>query len=193
MGGAMARFWIDVYQRHFQKHFQKPFDVQVYHDARGFGLKVATFDWALRNRRVYASIGLADKLVEHDEEEFGEVILIADVPDKEVPLLFVNALFFVLQNDIPLGSRFSIGGIAKTQPAFAERYHKTALYFALAGEEDEHVNKVRNGADFGRVYQAHFITAEEDKYLADFGPDEFEKLFAKLGDQRDALRRESCV
>jgi hypothetical protein len=189
----MARFWTDVYQQHFQRHFKKPFDIKVYHDSANFALKLATYDWALRNRTLYASIGLADKLAEDEEADFGEVILVADVPDPCVPVLLVNALFFILQNDIPLGSRFSIGGIDRMMPVFSKEFHKTALYFMLASDENEKFNKVRRGDEFGRVYQAYFITAEEDRYLADYGPDEFEKQFEELSDQHDRLQRRSCV
>ena len=189
----MARFWTDIYQQHFQRHFQKPFDIKVYHDSADFAVKLATYDWALRNRTIHASIGLADKLAQDEEADFGEVILVADAPDPAIPLLFINALFFILQNGIPLGSRFSIGGIEQVQPAFAKRFQKTALYFTLASDESEKFNKVRRGEEFGRVYQAYFITAEEDKYLEEYGPDEFDKRFEKLGEQRDRLHRPSCV
>src|SRR3954467_7103343 len=124
----MASFWTDAYRTHFEKHFQKPFDVQVYHAQDGFALKLAIHDWAAKNYRVYASMGLADKLVQNDEEDFGEVILFADVPDPEVPHLFINALFFILHQDIPLNTRFAVGGIEAMRPAFARRYDKSALY-----------------------------------------------------------------
>jgi hypothetical protein len=189
----MARFWTDVYQEHFQRHFKKPFDIKVYHDAANFALKLATYDWALRNRTLYASIGLADKLAKDEEADFGEVILVADTPDPCIPVLFVNALFFILQNDIPLGSRFSIGGIDRMMPAFSKEFQKTALYFTLAPDENEKFNKVRRGEEFGRVYQAFFIMAAEDQYLADYGPEEFEKRFKEIGDKRDQLHRPSCV
>jgi hypothetical protein len=189
----MARFWTDVYQQHFQRHFKKPFEIKVYHDSANFALKLATYDWALRNRTLYASIGLADKLAADDEADFGEVILVSDAPDPCVPVLLVNALFFILQNDIPLGSRFSIGGIDRMMPIFSKHFQKTALYVTLASDESEKFNKVRRGQEFGRVYQAYFITAEEDQYLTDYGPDQFEKSFEKLGEKRDQLRRSSCV
>ena len=189
----MAKLWRDIYQQHFQKYFKKPFDIKVYNDAGRFGLKLAMHDCALPGFHVYATMGLADRLAENEEDDFGEVILLADVPDTEVPALFVNALFFILQNGIPLGSRFAIGGIPQMQPAFAKRHGKTALYFTLADDEDEHFNKVRRGETFGRVYQAYFITADEDEYLAAYGPDEFDKRFEKLGEARQKLRRASCL
>jgi hypothetical protein len=196
----MAAFWTDCYRFHFQRFFQKPLDIQAFHDQDGFALKLAIHDWATRSYRVYASMGLADKLVANDEDDFGEVILFSDVIDKEVPHLFVNALFFILQNDIPLGSRFAIAGIEQMRPAFARHYQKSALYFTLAEEqrppfgakEEQTFNKVRNGAEFGRVYQAFFIAPEEDRYLEEYGPDAFEN---KWGEQKDpnSLRRPSCL
>src|SRR4051794_7858961 len=120
---AMSAFWTDVYQKHFQKYFHKPFDVQIYHDRAGSSLKLATYDLALQGFRVYASMGLADRLANDDEDSFGEVVLFSEVPDKEVPQLLVNALFFILQNDIPLDSRFAIG-FQDARSEFALRYHK---------------------------------------------------------------------
>lgn len=189
----MSTFWTDCYRAHFQKLFQKPFDVQVFHDPENFSLKIAIHDLAVHNYRVYASMGLADKLANHGEDEFGEVILFSDVPDREVPSLFVNALFFVLHHDIPLGSRFAIGGIDQMRPAFAQRHHKSALYFTLAQNENDAFNKVRNGEEFGRVYQAFFISPEEDRFLEEVGADAFEKKFAEQPGDRFSVRRPSFV
>ena len=187
----MSVFWTDVYQRHFQKYFEKPFDIQVYHDPDGLALKVATHDLAMEGYRVYASMGLADKLAETDEDNFGEVIVFSDVPDPEVPRLFVNALFFILQNDIPLDSRFSVG-FADIRSPFVARYKKTSLYFTRAHGPDEQFNKVRLGETFGRVYQAYFITREEDEFLEAYGADVFEQDFMAQPDHL-RLRRESWL
>jgi hypothetical protein len=228
--------WSECYRQHFQKLFRKPFDIQVYHSSdatgrrpprsawswltslfsatpkgdrsTGSSLKLATHDWALPGFRVYASMGLADRLVQNEEEDFGEVILFADTPAAEVPNLFVHALFFILHNDVPLGSRFAIGGIHDLAPEFAVRIRKSALYFTHAQAElvlatpqankpDDishamTINKVRNGDEFGWVYQAFFITAEENEFLEDNGPDAFEELFAKAPD-RLGLRRASII
>jgi hypothetical protein len=191
----MSTFWTDAYRAHFQHYFQKPFDIQTYRDRKdeGLALKIATYDWARRGFRVYASMGLADKLLANDEDQFGEVILFSDVPDKEVPALFVNALFFILHKNIPLGSRFSIGGIDQMRPDFAARSRKSALYFTLAADEEDSLNKVRHAEDFGRVYQAYFISAEEDEYLELHGPDAFEKLWHRQLAEDLSLRRPSFI
>jgi hypothetical protein len=174
----MRTFWTEIYEQHFQHYFQKPFDVQVYHGPDGDGLKVATYDWAKRGYRVFASVGLADKLAEIEGEDFGEVVLFADVADKEIPQLFVNALFFILHHEIPLGSRFAIdfGAMA---PDFAQRYNKTSLYFTHPADDDGKFDKVRMGETFGRVYQAFFIAPPEVQYLEDFGSHVFELEFWK--------------
>ncbi len=130
----MRTFWTEIYERHFQHHFQKPFDVQVYHGPDGAGLKIATYDWAKRGFRVFASVGLADKLAEIEGEDFGEVVLFCDVDEPQIPQLFVNALFFILQHDIPLGSRFAIG-FGDMAPEFTRRYDKTSLYFTHPADD----------------------------------------------------------
>jgi hypothetical protein len=174
----MPIFWTEIYQRHFQKYFQKPFDIQVYHDAAGFALKLATHDWARQGFRVLASMGLADKLFQNEEGDFGEVILFCDVPDKEIPQLFVNALFFILEHNIPLGSRFAIG-FGTAHHELTRRYGKTALYFTCPAESDKTFNEVRKGETVGRVFQTYFITPAEDKFLEDHGADVFEQKFLK--------------
>ena len=215
-----SSFWTACYQAHFQHHFNKPFDIQVYHDQENFALKVAIYDWAARNYKVYASMGLADKLVENGESDFGEVILFSDVPDKEVPEFFVQALFFILHNDIPLGSRFAIGGMAhmrsrhwwdqfvvwlkaslmrsgavQARSAFTQRYEKSALYFtsSLNREEDDPFAEVHNGDEVGRVYQAYFISPQEHQYLEEVGPDEFEKALRDQPGDTLSIRRHSFV
>lgn len=166
--------WTERYRLHFQRLFHKPFDIQVYHDRDGFALKLATHDLARPGFRVYGSLGLADRLAQNDEDELGEVILFSDVADPQVPRLFVNALFFILHNDIPLGSRFAIG-FGADHP-FARQHGKTALYVTqpLSGDEEIH-----EGEAIGRVYQAFFITPAEDDFLEKHGADAFEIEFRK--------------
>ncbi len=174
----MSAFWTDTYQRHFQHYFNKPFDIQVYHGPDGAALKLATYDWARQGFRIYASMGLADRLLQADQDEFGEVILFSDVADKEVPQLFVNALFFILQHNIPLASRFAIGFGAMGRE-ITRRFDKAALYFTRTSDEDAEFAEVELDEAIGRVFQAYFITKDEDEFLETNGPDEFEKAFWK--------------
>ncbi|MSQ96972.1 MAG: hypothetical protein EXR98_20795 [Gemmataceae bacterium] len=179
----MSAFWTDTYQFHFQHYFNKPFDIQVYHGPDGAALKLATYDWARQGFRIYASMGLADRLLQKETEVFGEVILFSDVADKEVPQLFVNALFFILQHDIPLGSRFAIG-FSAMDDEFSRRYGKAALYITRPSDEDEEFAEVEKGEALGRVFQAYFITPEEDEFLEKNGADAFEEAFWKqFGDE----------
>jgi hypothetical protein len=124
-------------------------------------------------------MGLADRLtLEDDDGAFGEVILYADVPDAIVPKLFVNALFFILQHGIPLDSRFAVS-FAGMDRRFAARIEKSAFYFTRAFSADDEFDHVTESA---RVYQAFFITPEEDEFLDKNGPDAFEeKFWAQVG------------
>lgn len=203
----MTSLWTEHYQQHFRKYFHKPFDINVYHDQAGTALKLATYDQALQGVRIYASIGLADRLLQRDEENFGEVILFSDLPDAQVPELFVHALFFVLRLDIPLYSRFSIG-FAEANPDFSERIGKAALYFTqpmlpdvffnIDPESGEPIGRERFERPhmedvFGRVYQAYFITAAEDAFLDAWGGERFEEELFKTPGGALSLRRASCV
>ncbi len=183
----MTIFWTDIYQDHFQKYFGKPFDVQVFHDASGASLKLATHDWALAGFRVYASTGIADRLARDGEEAVGEVLVYSDVSDPEVPRLFVTSLFFILQNKIPLTSRFSVS-FSSVERAFSRRCDKTALYFTRAFSPDGAFNEV---GKLARVYQVFFISAEEDAFLDQNGPAVFEeKFWAQLGED---FRRDEAL
>jgi hypothetical protein len=143
-------------------------------------MKLATHDWARQGFRVYASMGLAEALFQAGEEEFGEVILFADVTDAMIPKLFVNALFFILQNNIPIASRFSIAYGNEDHP-LARRFGKTALYFARPFNTDHAFAEVHRGEESGSVFQAYFIGPEEDEFLDEQGPKAFEeKLFGQV-------------
>jgi hypothetical protein len=172
----------------------------------GSSLKLATHDWAMPGYRVYASTGLANRLAQAGESEIGEVILFADFPDPDVPRVFIHALFFILHNNIDLDSRFSIGGLDDMKPEFGLRYHKSALYFTRASSELFIAKKiatgtslmheanimVRNGDDFGSIYQAYFISSDEEAFLDDNSPAAFEEKLNAAAD-RLSLRRRSCV
>ena len=147
----MRTFWTETYEQHFQHYFQKPFDVQVYHGPDGAGLKVATYDWAkARDYRVYASVGLADKLAEIEGEDFGEVVLFSRrCRQGDSAALCQCSCFFILHHDIPLGSRhFAIDFAAMAPVQVSRRYDKTSLYFTHPAEDDG--VEVRQGAPMAR-------------------------------------------
>jgi hypothetical protein len=171
--------WSDAYERHFLEYFGKPFDIQQFYDNDNFALKLATYDWALKGFRVYASLGMATRLALEGEQAVREVILYSDVPDQEVPRLFVASLFFILQNAIPLTTRFSVV-FPSMYGTFSRRYGKTALYFTRAFSADGEFDKVAflaNKDELARVYQAFFITPDEDEFLENEGPVAFEQRF----------------
>lgn len=184
--------WTECYLRHFIRYLNKPFDVQTYRPDDGAGLRLATFDRGpYPNYRIYASLGLAD----HADrlKDRGEIILLADDPGKDVPFLFVNQLFFILDKGIPLGSRFHIGGLERLSPDFAEYFDKSAIYYAPADGFPPGFEAVECDDETGAVYQGIFISWAEQDYLNRHGPEEFEKVFRKQEDDPCSLRRPSCV
>ena len=173
--------WPDIYLQHFTRFFGKPFDVETYRQEDGTSLRLATFDrGGYRNYRKYASLGLS----EHADtlKDLGEVILLADDKGKDIPFLFVNALFFILQKKIPLASHFAIGGIETMKPDFAEYFGKHALYFMLADGFPEGFAEIERDRT-GLVFQALFISWAEQDVLNRFGWEEFEdRLHAQQAD-----------
>ena len=181
--------WARAYYWHFAKYFGKPFDVQSYQSATGIPLKLATYDLRYRKFRVYASIGLADEV----SKDVGEAILLSDDFGKDVPDLFVNSLFFILDKDIPLGSRFAVAGVDSLNPDFAEHYNKAAIYYSAADGFDKGFGQVECNGETGLVYQGVFISAAELEYLKRKGPDAFDEVFKKQDGELCSVQRESCV
>ncbi len=181
--------WVKAYSRHFAHYFGKPFDVELYHSATGIPLRLATYDLRYKQFRVYASIGLADEV----NEDIGEVILLSDDFGKDVPYVFINSLFFILDKEIPLASRFAVAGVDSLRPDFAERYDKIALYYNLADGFDKGFNEVKCAEETGRVYQGVFISEAEMDFLRRKGPDAFDEQFKKQEGELCSLRRPSSV
>jgi hypothetical protein len=181
--------WSRAYLRHYTRYFGKPFDVEVYHSATGIPLRLATYDLRYRNFRVYASIGLAEEA----DRDKGEAILLSDDFGKDVPYIFVNSLFFILDTDIPLASRFAVAGVDSLRPDFAEYYNKVAIYYNVADGFDEGFGQVECSGETGRVYQGVFISWAELDFLRRQGPDAFEQKFRKQDTELCSLKRASSV
>jgi hypothetical protein len=181
--------WARAYLRHFARHFGKPFDVEGYRSATGVPLRLATYDLRYKNFRVYASIGLAEEV----NEDIGEVILLSDDFGKDVPYIFVNSLFFILDKEIRLGSRFAVAGVDSLRPDFTEDYNKVAIYYDLADGFGEGFGQVACEGETGGVYQGIFISWPELDFLRRKGPDAFKEQFDKQDTERCSLRRESSV
>jgi hypothetical protein len=186
----MPLTWAKCYEQHFQHFFGKPYDIQVYRTGAD-SLRLATYDHAYPGFRAYASLGLADLLPEGND--VGEVITVADDTGPDVPLLFANALLYVLQMKIPIGSRFTVGGVEALRPDFAEFFDKSALYFMPAEGFKEGFERVECGADEGKMYQAVFVSDEEAEYIAEKGGAAFEARVKAQNADLCRLRRLSCV
>jgi hypothetical protein len=181
--------WAAAYLRHFKHFFGKPFDVETYHSATGIPLRLATYDLRYRKFRVYASIGMADEA----GGDVGEVILLSDDLTKDVPYIFVNSLFFILDKDIALGNRFAVAGVDSLKPDFAEYYDKAAIYYGPATGFDEGFGEVECAGETGQVYQGIFISAAELDFLRRQGPDAFDERFDKQDEELCSLQRPSSV
>lgn len=185
----MESVWAECYQRHFARFLGKPFDVETYRSSTGVPLRIATHDLRYKKFRVYASLGMADEAT----QDVGEVVLLADDFGKDIPYLFVNSLFFILERDIPLGSRFAVGGVDLLKPDFAEYFDKVAIYYTMADGFDPGFEQVECDGDIGQVFQGIFISWAELDFLKRQGPDAFEEKFRTQDTELGSLRRPSCV
>ena len=179
--------WTQAYLQHFARFFGKPFDIELYGSATGIPLRLATYDLRYKQFRVYASIGMADEV----NDDAGEIILLSDDFKKDVPQIFVNSLFFILDHDIPLASRFAVAGVDSLNPEFADYYDKAAIYIGAADGFEEGFDKVECEGETGSVFQGLFISANELDFLRRKGPGEFETLFKKQDTELCSLRRPS--
>ena len=186
----MRPHWIERYRQHFQNYFGKPFDSQPFRPEEGPAIEIVTYDQRYKKFRVFASLGLAQYAL--DVKELAEVIVVADTAWRDVPVLFVNTLFFAVQQRISLDSRFAIG-VASLNPAFAEHFDKSALFFTVADGFGEGFEQVNCGDATGLVYQGIFISPAEQDFLARHGGPAFEEKLRAQDADLCSLHRPSCV
>jgi hypothetical protein len=189
------------YLQHFDRRFGQPFDRQTFHpDADSPPLQIVVYDQRghidprYKGYRLFASIGLT--AYEEVTRQLAEAILVADRAWKEIPLVLVNALFFITRNGIVLAPGFAIGGVDKLAPALAEKYDKSALYFNVvtpADGFDPGFETVQCGEDLGLLYQAVFISPAEHDFLRRQGVEAFEEKLLKQEAERRSLLRPPCV
>src|SRR4051794_1826185 len=100
----MTVHWPKLFWQHFQRHFGKPYDWQDFEqDHLSTPIRLVTYDQAYREYRVFASVGLTEYAEELQQR--GEVIVLADAAQTDIPFLLVNALFFMIGQRIPLASK----------------------------------------------------------------------------------------
>ncbi len=187
----MGSPWADFFLQHFAVYFGKPYDVESYRQEDGQALRLAIYDQAFANYRIYASVGLseqADRL-----KNVGEIIILVDEFGPEVKSLFVQSLFFIVHQGIPLTTPFAIGGLELLQPGFVDNYDKSALYYTLADGFGKGFEHVHGPAGEGVVFQGIFISAAEHDFLNRKGATAFEDQFREQDFDLCSLRRPSCV
>jgi len=184
--------WADLYRHHFVRYFGKPFDVQRFQkDNDSPPLHLGIFDQTYSHYRIFASVGLSN--YRDAVQDLGEVILLADAAWQEMPLLFINSLFYMIDRRIPLGSRFAIGGVDNLAPAVEEDFDKVALYYTVADGFPEGFERLAWDQEVGLVYQAIFISASELDFLHRQGATAFEERFKAQDADLCSLRRPPCV
>ncbi len=183
--------WPDIYLRHFTYFFGKPFDVQLYRAEDSTAVRLATFDRRYPNYLLYASLGLSEQA--DALREPGELFLLSDDKSKDVPVIFVSSLFFILQHRIPLTAPFAVGGIETVKPEFADYYGKVAIYYAPAAGFPPGFDRIRHQGKAGVVYQGVFISWAEQDYFNRNGAEAFEEKLHEQEYEPCSLGRPSCV
>ncbi|MCI0463736.1 MAG: suppressor of fused domain protein [Gemmataceae bacterium] len=186
--------WDRCYYEHFTTYFGKPFDLATYNPGEDLPpLRLLTHDQVYPRYRLYASLGLT--AYAQEVKDLAEAILLADGAHDEVPFLFVNSLFFIARQRIPLTTPFAIGGVDRLAPNFAQQFDKSAIFFNVADGFGEGFEVVPCEGEEGHVYQGVFISEAEHDYLKRHGPDAFNEKYRAQGESADlcSLFRPSCV
>ncbi len=120
--------WGASYYDHLERLFRSPISRETFsQEPDEPTIQVLAYDRVFPRCRVFASLGLS-----HYARQVGrvaEVYLAVDDGWTEAGAILANALFYVIQNELPIGWGMAVGGVGAVTPAFAQQFAKTALYF----------------------------------------------------------------
>ncbi len=105
-------------------------------------------------------------------------------------VVFANALFYVLQQQMDFGRGTIIEGLDNIIADFSKRHNKTAIYFTESYVLPEEFSKIE---DHLKMYIAFFISEKELEFIHNYGCEEFENLLESSKADIINLNRESIV
>jgi antitoxin YqcF len=121
--------WGACYYDHYTSFFHEPFERKVFRqDDQSPSIQILAFDKVIDNCKVFCSLGLT-----HYRERvktIGELFMPIDGGWDDIPYIFANALFYLVQKPLTLTRGSSISGIEVIAPEFASRVIKK-LHFIL--------------------------------------------------------------
>jgi hypothetical protein len=163
--------WGEIYLDHYERFLGKPIDRSVFSQGKqSSGIQILQYANVFDGCATFASLGLTHYAVEL--KRVAEVVLAIDDGWNDAASILANTLFYLVQNRMELGWGISIAGVDRTDPAFADAYGKTAIYFARPQQYPREFASVPNG---GSMYAAFPISASEHRYFCENGALGFEE------------------
>jgi len=162
--------WGEAYFERFVKLFGNPINQAVWEKEGFIAIQILTFAPA-SDLLIFGSIGLTLYPVELGGTY--EVFLPAGDWAREVPHILGRALTVMVENSQKLGAGVSFNGIEKIFPDFSAKTGKTALYFTGLNGLENLAAVSLSEEEKGQLLMAFFISAEENKFLAENGAEKF--------------------
>ncbi len=184
--------WGASYYDHLERLFRSPISRETFsQEPDEPTIQVLAYDRVFPRCRVFASLGLS-----HYARQVGrvaEVYLAVDDGWTEAGAILANALFYVIQNELPIGWGMAVGGVGAVTPAFAQQFAKTALYFTNPFGLPPGAADVYADGERGSLYLALFISEPEYQAFLREGAEGFERILQSRRVDPYALARPSAV
>ena len=119
----------ECYYDHFDSFFGNPIGRQSFAQNDGAPrIQILAYDNVLDGCMTFCSLGMSH--YRKSAGLCGEIVMPVTNGWNAVPMILSNALFYIAQSNMRLGSGMCIGGVDKINPAFSSAFDKTALYFS---------------------------------------------------------------
>ena len=104
--------------------------------------------------------------------------------------IFMNAIFYILENKMNFGKGVLIEGINNIDAEFSKKYNKTALYFTNIYILPEEFAIINNQC---KIYMAFFVSEKEAQYIKEKGSEKFEDVLEQNNIDVINIDRESVI
>ena len=119
-----------------------------------------------------------------------EVVLATECDYDKCAEIFMNAIFYILENKMNFGKGVLIEGINNIDAEFTKKYNKTALYFTNIYILPEEFAIINNQC---KIYMAFFVSEKEAQYIKEKGSEKFEDVLEQNNIDVINIDRESVI
>lgn len=136
-----------------------------------YGMQLLGFDKTFQESITFATFGLSN--YSHLINNVCEVIMAVDKDYDDCATVMMNALFYIVQEQMNFGRGTLIEGVDNIIKDFSLKHDKSALYFTEVYILPESFSKIDNEC---KMYMAFFVSDNEAKYIKESGCEKFEDL-----------------